>query len=102
MDIDNILVNDNGQLKSREFTQSARNIFIKEIYLTLGYWLEITKDIEKLGNNRYKITIYVKNLGFDPTPSNEPIIAFNFLPHHFNITSEFTFSQSDWYESGFA
>ena len=92
MDIDNLLVDNSNQLSRKEFTQSAKNIFVKEIYLTTGYWLEVTKNIDRISDDNYRIKIIVQNLGLSPTPSNEPIIVYNYLPNGFNITSEILFS----------
>ncbi len=99
MDIKNNIVNDGIQLTNRTITYDNNSIFIKEIYLVTGYWLQINKNITRLGDNNYNVKITVINLGNSPTPSGQVVQVYNFLPNTFGMTSDFVFSSSPWYNT---
>jgi hypothetical protein len=99
MDIKDHIVNDGVQLTNRSITYGNNTIYVKEIYLVTGYWLEISKNITRLDNNSYSIFIKVKNIGNQPTPSGQIVQVYNFLPNTFNLTSSFVFSNSTWYNT---
>lgn len=99
MDLENELVNDGIQLSNRSLTYAQNQVFIKEIYVASGYWLEIKKDITKISESNYNIFIKVSNLGSSVTPSSQAVVVYNFIPNTFNLTSPFSFSQSNWYNT---
>jgi len=97
MDIKHNIISDGVQITNRSVSKSENSIYIKEIYLATGYWLQIFKNITKLGDNNYSVYIKVENLGTSPTPSNQVVQVYNFIPIQFNLTSPFVFSSSPWY-----
>jgi len=99
MDIENNIINDGVQFTNKSITYANNSIYIKEIYLVTGYWLEIFKNITRLADNNYTVFIEVKNLGTSPTPANQVVYIYNFLPIAFNLTSPFVFSTSTWYNT---
>lgn len=99
MDIENSIINDGVQITNKSITYGNNSIYIKEIYLVTGYWLQIFKNITRLGDNNYSVFIEVKNLGTSPTPKNQVVYIYNFLPIGFNLTSSFVFSSSTWYNT---
>jgi hypothetical protein len=99
MDLENILVNDGIQLSNRSLTYAENQVFIKEIYVAAGYWLEIKKDITKISDDNFNIFIKVSNLGSAVTPASQAVVVYNFIPNTFTLTSPFQFSQSTWYST---
>jgi len=93
------ILNDGVQLQHRSVTQNGRDIYIKEIYMIIGYWLEINKNVTFLGNNTYHIHVYVHNKGNQVTPANSVVMIYDFVPKGFNLTSNFDFSNSPWYNT---
>jgi len=93
------IANDGTQLVNRSITQDGTQIYIKELYLIQGYWLEINKNITSLDNDSYNIKIDVKNKGNQVTPSGTVVTIYDFVPTNFNVTSNFTFSSSPWYDT---
>ncbi|MFP4402663.1 MAG: hypothetical protein ACLFPL_05555 [Candidatus Nanoarchaeia archaeon] len=100
-------IHDDGtQIVNRTVTQNGDDIFIKELYLVLGYWLEVNKNITSLGQDEYNIRVEVYNKGNQVTPLNSIVSLYDFVPENFNITSnlsDITSSsfypvQSTWYE----
>ncbi|MCH8519127.1 MAG: hypothetical protein LAT82_00035 [Nanoarchaeota archaeon] len=81
-------IHDDGtQIVNRTITRNGNDIFIKELYLVLGYWLEVEKNVTSLGNDSYNVHIEVYNKGNQVTPVNATISLFDFVPGNFNITS---------------
>lgn len=99
MDIENQIVSDGIQLTDSEVSYGANSVYIKQLYVTTGYWLEINKNITRLADNNYSIFIEVKNLGNSRTPGGQAVIVYNFLPIAFNLTSAFVSSTSTWYQT---
>ena len=99
MDMDNFIVDDGIQLSNRSVSYSENNIYIKEIYIATGYWLQISKNITRLGDNWYNVFVEVRNLGTSPTPSDQVVQIYNFLPIAFTLNSSFSFSSSTWYNT---
>jgi hypothetical protein len=97
MDLENNVVNDGIQLTDREITYGNNEIYIKEIYVATGYWLEIKKNITRINDSEYNVLITVNNLGSSPTPFSQVVIVYNFIPNLFNLTSGFSYSSSPWY-----
>ena len=104
MDVNFTIADDGTQLINRSITRNNNDIYIKEVYLIIGYWLEIEKNITSVGNNTYHISIYVHNKGNQVTPADTIVTIYDFVPAAFNITStpEFTYSISPWYNTAHA
>lgn len=86
MQVDYAIHNDGVQLINRTTTQNENDIFIKELYIVVGYWLQVEKNITQVNNNTYFIEINVKNKGNSPTPENAIITVYDFLPSNFNVS----------------
>lgn len=99
MDIQHHIVNDGVQITNHSVTYGNNSIYIKEVYIVIGYWLQIEKNITRLSDNNYTITIKVMNLGNSPTPSGQIVQIYNFLPNTFALTSPFVYSNSPWYNT---
>lgn len=99
MDLENNVVDDSVQLTDRSITYGADEIYVKEIYVATGYWLEITKNITRLSEASYNILISVANLGTSPTPNSQVVVVYNFLPVLFTLDTPFSFQSSPWYTS---
>jgi len=97
MNLNNYIINDGIQLTNRSISYSNNSIYIKELYIVVGYWIEITKNITRIGNNTYSVFVKVTNLGNSPTPSSQILQAYNFLPYQFHLNGTFSFSNSNWY-----
>lgn len=99
MDAENTVVDDAIQLTNRTITYGDNEIYIKEIYVATGYWLEINKNITRIADSEYNVLITVRNLGSSPTPSGQAVVVYNFIPILFNLTSPMVFSNSNWYNT---
>lgn len=93
------IANYGNQLISRNVTRNGKDLYIKEIYLIIGYWLEVTKNITSVGNNTYNINITVHNKGNQVTPADSPVTVYDFIPERFNVTSSFNFAVSPWFST---
>ena len=99
MDVNFSIRNDGTQLINRSVTQNGNDIYIKELYLIIGYWLEIEKNVTSLGNDSYNIKIDVHNKGNQVTPANTAVTIYDFIPSGFNLTGPFVYSVSPWYDT---
>lgn len=99
MDVNFSIRNDGVQLVNRSVTQNGNDIFIKELYLIIGYWLEIEKNVTSLSNDTYNIRIDVHNKGNQVTPANTAVTIYDFIPSGFNLTGPFVYSISPWYST---
>ncbi|MCA9458956.1 MAG: hypothetical protein KC550_00240, partial [Nanoarchaeota archaeon] len=99
MDINFSITNDGVQIINRSVTQNDNDIYIKEIYLIIGYWLEIEKNITSVGNDTYHVRIDVHNKGNQVTPANTVVTIYDFIPGNFNLNSSLTYSSSTWYNT---
>lgn len=84
------IYDDGTQIVNRTITRSGNDIFIKELYLVLGYWLEVEKNVTSLENDTYNVHIEVYNKGNQVTPVNATISLFDFIPGNFNLTTNMT------------
>ncbi len=99
MDVNFTLSNDGIQLINRSITQQGRDIYIKELYLIIGYWLEIEKNVTAINNDTYHVRIFVHNKGNQVTPADTVVTIYDFIPQGFNLSSNFVFSSSPWYNT---
>ena len=99
MDLNNTIYNDGVQLTNRSYSYGNNSLFIKEIYVATGYWLQITKNITRLAEGNFSVFIQVVNLGSSPTPANQAVVIYNFLPITVNLSSVFVYSDSTWYNT---
>ncbi|MDA3855274.1 MAG: hypothetical protein PF569_03380 [Candidatus Woesearchaeota archaeon] len=97
MDINFSIDNDGTQLINRSITKNGRDIYIKEIYLIIGYWLEINKNITAISDDEYHVRIDVHNKGNQVTPADTIVTIYDFIPGNYNLTGPFVFSNSPWY-----
>lgn len=96
--------NDGVQLVNRSVIQNGSDIYIKELYLIIGYWLEIEKNVTSLSanNDSYNIKIYVHNKGNQVTPADTVVTVYDFVPSNYNVTSTMVFESSPWYTTATA
>ncbi len=92
MDVNFTIQNDGIQLVDRSVTQNGNDIYIKELYLILGYWLEINKNITSIAQDQYHVEIDVNNKGNQVTPADTAVTIYDFVPGNFNITSPFVYA----------
>lgn len=97
MDINFSIINDGVQLINKSVIQNGNDIYVKELYLIIGYWLEIEKNISALGNDLYHIRIDVHNKGNQVTPADSIVTVYDFIPGNFVRTGNFVYSSSPWY-----
>lgn len=95
------IYNDGVQLINRSITHSGDDIFIKELFIIVGYWLEVEKNVTSTGIGSYTISIQVRNKGNFPTPENAIVTVFDYVPSNFDITSGFEYSDvsGGWYST---
>lgn len=91
--------NDGVQLVNRSVTQNGTDIYIKELYLIIGYWLEIEKNVTSVGtgNDTYNVRIYVHNKGNQVTPADTIVTVYDFVPSNYNLSGQMVYSSSPWY-----
>lgn len=99
MDVNFTVRNDGTQLINRSFTQNGNDIYIKEIYLIIGYWLEINKNITSITNDTYNVKIDVHNKGNQVTPADTVVTIYDFIPSNFNLNGTMVYSSSPWYST---
>ncbi len=99
MNVNYTIKNDGVQLINRTITRNNNDIYIKEIYLIIGYWLEINKNVTSLGNNTYHIIIDVHNKGNQVTPADTVVMIYDFIPKDFNLSGSFSIASSPWYST---
>ncbi|NQZ84273.1 MAG: hypothetical protein HRU03_01020 [Nanoarchaeales archaeon] len=91
------LTNDGVQLIDRSVSREGNDIYIKELYLIIGYWLEIDKNITAAGSDKYHIEVKVHNKGNQVTPSGSIVTVYDFIPSNFVLNGSFIFQSSPWY-----
>lgn len=103
------IADDGRQLINRSITQNGEDIYIKELYLILGYWLNIEKNITSLGNDSYNVRIDVYNKGSQVTPEDSIVRIYDFVPQEFNVTTDLSqvtnaslYSISPWYDTAYS
>ncbi len=99
MDANLTINNDGTQLVNRSITRNGNDIYIKELYLIIGYWLEIEKNVTSIGADTYHIRIDVHNKGNQVTPADSVVTIYDFVPEGFNVSGGFTFSNPAWYDT---
>ncbi len=99
MDLNFTIQNDGTQLVNRSITQNGNDFYIKEIYLIIGYWLEIEKNITAIGADQYNIRIDVHNKGNQVTTGDAIVTIYDFVPSEFNLSSSMVYSSSTWYST---
>ena len=103
MDVNFSIQNDGVQLVDRSIIQNGNDIYVKELYLIIGYWLEIEKNITAISANEYNVKIDVHNKGNQVTPSGTVVTIYDFVPTNFNITSPFIYDVTTaWYNTAHA
>ena len=99
MDVNFTINNDGVQLINRSITRNDNDVYIKELYLIIGYWLEINKNVTSIGDNEYNIKIDVHNKGNQVTPAGSIVTIYDFIPSNYNVTGAFVYSTSPWYNT---
>lgn len=102
MNHQNFIVNDGIQLTNRSVSYGNNSVYVKELYVTTGYWLQVTKNITRTAEGNYTILVTVLNRGSSPTPTGQAVMVYNFIPNTFNLTSTMSFSSSTWYTTSSA
>lgn len=98
MEVNFTINNDGTQLVNRSIVQNGRDIHIKELYLIIGYWLEVNKNVTSIAQDIYNIRINVHNKGNQVTPQSSVVTVYDFVPTPFNDSiSPRSFSNSSWY-----
>ncbi len=97
IDVNFTIQNDGTQLINRSVTSNGTDIYIKELYLIIGYWLEIEKNVTNIGNDTYAIEITVHNKGNQVTPADTVVTIYDFMPVTFNLNGTFNYNASPWY-----
>lgn len=97
MDFDALVIDDGLQIQNRSVSYGQDVVYIKELYLATGYWLEISRNITRLSDDNFNVLITVTNLGSSPTPADQAVQVYNFIPNTFTLTSPFVYSTSPWY-----
>ncbi len=101
MDVNFTISNDGTQLINRSVTRNEDDIYIKEIYLILGYWLEIEKNITSIAEDVYHVKIDVHNKGNQVTPADTIVTIYDFVPSNY-ANGTMTYSTSPWYNTAHA
>jgi hypothetical protein len=96
-DVNFTIHDDNSQLIARNITRNGNDIYIKEVYLVVGYWLQINKNITSVGNNTYHVRIDVHNKGNQVTPANTVVTIYDFVPSNYNLNGSMSYSVSPWH-----
>lgn len=99
MNHQNFIVNDGVQLTNRSVSYGNNSIYVKELYVATGYWLQVTKNITRVAEGNYTILVTVLNRGSSPTPTGQVVMVYNFIPNTFNLSSQMVFSSSTWYNT---
>lgn len=97
MDINFSIQNDGTQLINRSVTVNDNDIYIKELYLIIGYWLEIEKNVTSVGADQYNIRIDVHNRGNQVTPGDAIVTIYDFIPQEFSVLGSMSYPTSPWY-----
>jgi hypothetical protein len=100
MDVNYSIADDGAQLIDRSVSRQGDDFYIKELYLIVGYWLEINKNITAISTDKYHIRIDVHNKGNQVTPAGSIVTIYDFIPNNFIVDGNiFTFSSSTWYNT---
>ena len=102
MDVDSNIIDDGLQLQDRSVSYGEDLIYVRELYIATGYWLQISRNITRFNDSEYNVDITVVNLGTSPTPANQAVQVYNFIPNEFNLSSSFVFSNSPFYTTASA
>ena len=84
MDANYIVYNRYNQLWNRSYTFNGKDIYIREIYIINGFWLEVNKTITNIALNQYRIKLWVHNKGTGWTPTNLTVTVYDFVPSNFS------------------
>ena len=99
-DVDFSIASSEVKKVNRTIIQGETDIYIKELYIILGYFLEIEKNITPVGEDKYSIRIDVKNKGNQVTPVGSPVTIYDFVPENFTVDGgNFLFSTSSFYNT---
>jgi hypothetical protein len=88
-----IITNADGQIMNYTSTTNGRDLYMKYIYVINGYWLEITKNVTTIEDDRFQIFTYVENIGNGWTPENEYVTVYDYVPNEFLV---YNFSDSSY------
>ncbi|MBN2881818.1 hypothetical protein JXM83_07250 [Candidatus Woesearchaeota archaeon] len=83
MDPTFIIFNGLNQLVNQSITQSANDVYIRQIYIINGFWLEVDKNITNIAEDMYQIKLWVHNKGTGWTPTNLTVTVYDFVPQNF-------------------
>lgn len=93
------IANDGTQLVNRTITRNGNDLYIKELYLIIGYFLEIEKNITSIGEDTYGIRVDVRNRGNQVTPADTVVTIYDFIPNTYTLNGTFNYGVSTWYNT---
>ena len=71
----------------------------ERVFLIIGYWLEIDKNITSIGDDTYHVRINVHNKGNQVTPADTIVTIYDFVPSNYNLNGSMDYSVSPWYNT---
>jgi len=80
-----LITNAYGQIMNYTTTRSGTDYYIKYIYVIHGYWLEVAKNVTSIGEDQYRINIFVENIGNGWTPEFTYVTVYDFVPNDFAV-----------------
>jgi hypothetical protein len=80
-----------NQILTYNLTRNGTDLYLSYIYVVNGYWLQVDKNITNAGPDRYKIDIFVENIGNAWTPQDLAVTVYDFIPSEFNWTHSDSF-----------
>ena len=94
LDINNYtLYNETGdtnsaQIQSHSLTTNESDYYLRQILVVIDYLLELEKNVTSIGNDTYRVEVWVKNRGNRWTPFDSPITIFDLVPNEFELLTD--------------
>ncbi len=85
---------ESAQIQTHYETKNGEDLFHRQIFMILDYWLSLEKNVTSIGNDTYLIEVWVKNRGNQWTPINSPVSIFDYLPSDFELVTNLTDTQN--------
>lgn len=99
MNLNHDIIDNDVQIRDTTLSIGESFYYTKELYVQTGYFLRISKNITRLGDQLYEVEIFLRNIGPSQTPQDQIVVVYNFLHSDFTLESPFLFSSSPWYNS---
>lgn len=97
MTLDHDVIDNDIQIQDFSLGIGESFNYVKELYITTGYYLKISKNVTRLSQNLFNVKIDLENIGPSQTPKDQVVVVYNFLSNSFNLNSSFVTSISPWY-----